>query len=60
MDKRALAKALTRNIQGTVEDYKFIIEKADDGKCKLKRQDWLDSLQKGKNPFTEEVLEKLR
>ncbi|MDM8561772.1 hypothetical protein QUF54_00280 [Candidatus Marithioploca araucensis] len=59
-DSRALARALTGNIQGAIEDLQFVIEKSDDEEYKSKRQGWLDSLQKGENPFTEEVLKKLR
>ncbi|MFK5968956.1 MAG: hypothetical protein QM487_02390 [Candidatus Marithrix sp.] len=60
MDSRALARALTGNIQGAIEDYEFIVQNASDTECKSKRQSWLDSLQKGENPFTEEVLKGLR
>ena len=59
-ESRALARALTGNIQGAIEDFQFVIEESDDEELKSKVQGWLDSLQKGKNPFTEEVLKGLR
>ncbi|MFK5971249.1 MAG: trypsin-like peptidase domain-containing protein [Candidatus Marithrix sp.] len=60
IDSRALARALTGNIQGAIEDFKFVIKNSDDKEFKSKRQSWLDSLQKGENPFTDEVLEGMR
>jgi flagellar biosynthesis/type III secretory pathway protein FliH len=61
LDSRALARALTGNIQGAIEDYQFAIKQASRSrKWKQKRQGWLDALKKGENPFTEEVLKGLR
>ena len=57
---RAFARALTNNIQGAIEDYQFAIENSDDEEYVKQAQGWLDSLQKGENPFTEEILEELR
>jgi tetratricopeptide (TPR) repeat protein len=57
---RALARALTGNIQGAIEDYQFAIENSDYEEYKSKAQSWLDCLRKGKNPFTEEVLKGMR
>jgi len=59
-DSRALARALTDNIQGAIEDYQFAIEKSDQEEYKSKAQGWLDALQKGENPFSEEVLKGMR
>ncbi len=59
-DSRALARALTGNIQGAIEDFQFAIKKSKNGKYKSEARGWLDSLQKGENPFTEEVLEEMR
>ena len=59
-DSRALAKALTGNIQFAIEDFQFAIAESDKEEYKLKAQGWLDALQKGENPFTEAVLEGLR
>ncbi|MDM8566572.1 hypothetical protein QUF74_13085 [Candidatus Halobeggiatoa sp. HSG11] len=58
---RGLARALTGNIQNAIEDFKFYIEKREEHEeWKSRVQGWLDALQKGENPFTEEVLEGLR
>ena len=60
-DSRALARTLHRNNQGAIEDFQFAIEKSShDEKWKQKRQNWIDALRKGKNPFTEEMLKELR
>ncbi|MBE9562382.1 MAG: hypothetical protein IMF12_05925 [Proteobacteria bacterium] len=58
-DARALARFLTGNIRGAIEDYEFAINHSNAGR-KYKIRGWLNSIQKGENPFTEEVLEKLR
>ena len=60
IDSRALARALTGNIEDAIEDFKFVVETSDDEEYVEKAQSWLDSLQKGENPFTEEVLEEMR
>jgi tetratricopeptide (TPR) repeat protein len=59
-DSSALARALSGDIQGAIEDLKFAIENGDDEEFETERQAWLEALQQGKNPFTKEVLEGLR
>ncbi|MDM8564898.1 TIR domain-containing protein [Candidatus Halobeggiatoa sp. HSG11] len=57
---RGLARALTDNIQGAIEDFKFVVKNSTDEELIEQAQGRIDSLQKGENPFTEEVLEGLR
>ncbi|NJO15389.1 MAG: hypothetical protein HC877_06475 [Thioploca sp.] len=59
-DSRALARALTGDIQSAIEDFQFAIENYGSEKFKKERQAWVAALQRGKNPFTKEVLEELR
>jgi len=59
-DSRALARAITGNTQGAIEDFKFVIENSTNKEYVEQTQGWLDSLQKGENPFTEEVLKEMR
>jgi WD40 repeat protein len=59
-DSRGLARALTGNFKGAIEDFQVFIESTDDGDEKKQRESWVKDLQAGKNPFTPEELEKLR
>ena len=59
-DSRALARALTGDIQGAIKDFQFAIENYGSEEFKKERQAWVTALQKGENPFTKEVLEGLR
>jgi uncharacterized DUF497 family protein len=47
-------------VTGAIEDFQFFVEKTEDAKAKAQRQRWIEALQKGENPFTEEVLKGLR
>jgi len=58
-DSRGLAKALTGDVQGAIEDFQAFIEWTKDEQGKKQRQRWIDSLRVGKNPFTPAVLKKL-
>ncbi|NET59714.1 MAG: hypothetical protein F6K47_27260 [Symploca sp. SIO2E6] len=59
-DSRGLARALTGNREGAIEDFQAFIDWSDSSKEeKSQRQDWIDNLRAGKNPFTPEVLEEL-
>jgi len=51
---------LIGNTQGAIEDFKFVVENSTNEEYVEQVQGWLDSLQKGENPFTAEVLEELR
>ncbi|GAX40207.1 WD-40 repeat-containing protein [Tolypothrix sp. NIES-4075] len=58
-DSRGLARALTGNFQGAIEDFQVFIESTNDAEKKAQREAWVKDLQAGNNPFTPEVLEKL-
>ncbi len=57
---RGVAKAQTGDKDGARKDFQSYIEKTDNEKSKTLVQGWLKTLQQGQNPFTEEVLKKLR
>jgi hypothetical protein len=54
-----LARALTGNTQGAIEDFEAFIAQTDDKEQKSQRQRWVKDLRAGKNPFTDEELKKL-
>ncbi|NEO44087.1 MAG: hypothetical protein F6K55_08085 [Moorea sp. SIO4A3] len=60
IDSRGLARALTGNRKGAIEDFEVFIAWTDNEKEKAQRQGWVDALKNGENPFTTEVLESLR
>ncbi len=57
---RGFARALTGNFQGAIEDFQFFI-KSKQAPADVKQQvlGWIETLKKGENPFTEEVLKGL-
>ena len=57
---RGLAKALTGDTQGAIEDFEVYVKQTSNSWGKSKRQSWIKDLRDGKNPFTPEVLEELR
>ena len=57
-DSRGLARALTGDYKGAIEDFEAYIKQIDINKAQ--RQGWVKDLKAGKNPFTDEVLKKLR
>ncbi|VXD15041.1 WD40 domain-containing protein [Planktothrix paucivesiculata] len=59
-DGRGLARALTGDFKGAIEDFKYFVEWTNDDEMKAQRQGWIKELKAGKNPFTPEVLEKLK
>ncbi|SJM93055.1 hypothetical protein CRENPOLYSF2_3060001 [Crenothrix polyspora] len=59
-DSRGLARALTGNSQGAIEDFEVFILKTNDEKLKKQRQAWVQALQAGQNPFTKEELATLQ
>ena len=59
-DSRGLARALTGNLKGAIEDFQYYVDRADDEKRKEQRQAWIKDLLAGRNPFTAEELKKLR
>jgi tetratricopeptide (TPR) repeat protein len=58
-DSRGVARAMTGNIQGAIEDFQAYIAETDDKDAKLRRQGWIRDLRAGKNPFTDEELKEL-
>ncbi|NER07497.1 MAG: hypothetical protein F6K17_35490, partial [Okeania sp. SIO3C4] len=60
LDSRGVARALTGDYQGAIEDFQVYVDSIGDGEEKEKYQGWIETLKKGKNPFTSEVLEDLK
>ena len=63
LDTRGLARSLTGNIAGAIEDFQRALDTGIFKKSKAEkqqRQGWRNALQRGENPFTPEVLERLR
>ncbi|MDJ0689527.1 MAG: hypothetical protein QNJ41_13555 [Xenococcaceae cyanobacterium MO_188.B32] len=61
LDSRGLARALTGNIQGAIDDFQEYVKSPHRAeRYKSKRQQWIEALKKGENPFTDEVLEDLK
>ncbi|WP_235112846.1 WD40 repeat domain-containing protein [Acaryochloris sp. 'Moss Beach'] len=59
-NSRGLARALTNNFKGAVEDFEAYIKWSDiSTDQKTQRQSWINDLKTGKDPFTDEVLESL-
>ncbi|MFW5765948.1 MAG: WD40 repeat domain-containing protein, partial [Coleofasciculus sp.] len=61
-NSRGIARALTGDNQGAIEDFQASIEWADSQIYEeqiKQRQGWIDALKAGKNPFTPEELENL-
>ena len=63
-DSRGLARALTGDAQGAIEDFEFAVQWAkqgNEGEVFIQsRQAWLTALKAGKNPFDATTLEQLR
>jgi tetratricopeptide (TPR) repeat protein len=60
-DSRGIARALTGDKQGAIEDFQAYINwNGSDKDGKARRKGWLDNLRTGKNPFTPEEIEKLK
>ncbi len=59
-DSRGLARALTGNTQGAIEDFEAYIAQPEDKNTKAQRQRWVKDLRAGKNPFTDGELKKLQ
>ncbi|OUL27508.1 WD40 repeat domain-containing protein, partial [Nostoc sp. 106C] len=60
LDSRGLARALTGDSKGAIEDFQAFIKWSDNPERKSQRQGWVNALSAGKNPFTKEELQKLR
>jgi WD40 repeat protein len=62
-DSRGLARALTGDTAGAIEDFEFFIKWAEEtsqGRNVPWRIEWIAALQAGKNPFDAAMLEQLR
>jgi WD40 repeat protein len=60
-DRRGLARALTGDTKGAIEDFQAFMRSSNiTSEQKSQRQAWVNALSAGKNPFTEEELKKLR
>ncbi|MEM6840404.1 MAG: hypothetical protein AAF609_26680 [Cyanobacteria bacterium P01_C01_bin.120] len=59
-DSRGLARALTGNFEGAIADFQFFVDNTENEADKQQRQQWIQQLQAGQNPFTHEVLKGLR
>jgi tetratricopeptide (TPR) repeat protein len=59
-NSRGLARALTGDVDGAIKDFEKFVQSAGNEEEKAQRKGWIESLKKGENPFTDEVLEELR
>ncbi|NEP84960.1 MAG: hypothetical protein F6K39_46790 [Okeania sp. SIO3B3] len=57
---RGLARALTGDYQGAIEDFQVLVNSLEDGEEKAKIEGWIETLKKGENPITSEELDKLK
>ena len=60
LDIRGLARALTGDYKGAIEDFEVFVKWTNNSKLKSQRQSWINDLRNGKNPFTPEFMEELR
>ncbi len=56
-NSRGLARALTGDVDGAIEDFETFVQLAGNEEEKAQRNGWIESLKKGENPFPEEMLE---
>jgi tetratricopeptide (TPR) repeat protein len=59
-DSRGIARAVTEDTAGAIEDFQLYIKWTGSDKLKKQRQGWIKDLKAGKNPFTKEEIERLR
>ncbi|MEG4595348.1 caspase family protein [Microcoleus sp. F8_C2] len=60
LDSRGLARAMTGNTTGAIEDFQAFINWSIDNDQKTLRQQWINTLRKGNSPFTPEQIENLK
>ncbi|MBW4678973.1 MAG: hypothetical protein KME19_02520 [Microcoleus vaginatus WJT46-NPBG5] len=58
-DSRGLARALSGDIEGAIEDFQIFVDTTEDQSRKYQRQSWINSLRRGQNPFTPEQIKQL-
>jgi len=59
-DVRGLARALTGDVDGAVADFEAFVAWTESDRDRKVRQEWIEALRRGENPFTPELLESLR
>ncbi|UYD38570.1 hypothetical protein [Tolypothrix sp. PCC 7601] len=59
LDSRGIARALTGNTKGAIEDFQAFIAWTSNPKDKSKRQHWVNTLRTGRNPFTDKEIQSL-
>ncbi|XZN97515.1 MAG: TIR domain-containing protein [Microcoleus sp.] len=57
-DSRGVARALTGDTTGAIEDFQAFIKGTDSAEGKKQRQGWIDALKKGENPFTQKEIQR--
>ncbi len=60
INSRGVARALTGDFDGAIKDFEMFVEWTNDEENKAQRKGWIESLKKGENPFTDQVLKGLR
>jgi tetratricopeptide (TPR) repeat protein len=58
-DTRGVARALTGDTQGAIQDFEAFIASDPVERKKAQRQEWINALRRGQMPFTPELLETL-
>jgi hypothetical protein len=59
-DSRGVARALTGDTKGAIEDFEVFVEHSGrDKELISQRRRWIEALQKGQNPFTEDLLRQI-
>lgn len=59
-DARGLARALTGDYTGAIEDFRTVIDLTGDARTARERREWIAELEAGRNPITPAFLETLR
>ncbi len=59
-DSRGLARALSGDLEGAIEDFDFFLQEVTDEERFNQRSEWTAQLRAGQNPFDEELLRSLR
>jgi TonB family protein len=59
-DARGMARALTGDFVGAIDDFEVSIELSTDARTTRQRRAWIADLVEGRNPITQQVLETLR
>jgi hypothetical protein len=58
-DSRGIARAMTGNTAGAIQDFQAFIKSTGSDEEKKQRQGWIDALKAGNNPFTQEEIKRL-